>query len=100
MPNGFIHFFYIIGAGRLPRCERDEFFHADELITDGFDERVVAHSRRNAIDLALHKTDQSGLSKHFRAALVIVLHDGRTDDLGAANPASQANEDNEILVAV
>ena len=40
------------------------------------------------------------MSQHFCGALVVILHHGRADNLGAADPTTDAHQNDQVLVAV
>ena len=48
----------------------------------------------------MDEIDQRRLPQDFRRAFVVILHDRRADCLCSANPAANAHQDHQVLIAV
>src|SRR5205807_4611137 len=96
--NGIVDLAHILDGWCFTGGKCDQLLDDAQLIANFFNQRIITRLRRYVLHLVVDETDQRRLSQHFRTLLVKVLQDRRAYYLSAADPSSNANEDDQVLV--
>src|SRR6266487_5023703 len=100
LADRFVNLAHFFNIRCLAWRERNQPFNFAELVTDIFDQRLIAQFRRHFVDFRLHEMNERRLAQNLRAAFVIVLHDRRGDFLRASNPTTERYQNYQVLVGV
>ena len=77
-----------------------DLFDSAQLCIHTYDQRIVLQLGGDLPDLGANETQQLRLAQDLAEFLVVILGDHSTHHLGAADPAAQANENDQVLVAM